>query len=188
MLKSVEKWVNYNIITQVYNFYWNLLRFHKYFNNFLRCWSIFTFLGPFWRENLPLYIYTQNQKTEPEKRPDCGPVRSSCGLFAVPELDFQTLRLGHPLWDLYWTWIHTGMRYQCLQHSGSQEVWGLKSAVRFEVLSNCDWKSGMKKWMKDVTCPSFQWTKTILESWWVVDEMFERMLMCYMTIKMFDWF
>ena len=56
-LKSVEKWVNYNIITQVYNFNWKFPRFHKYFNNFLRCWSIFTFLDSFWRENLPLYIY-----------------------------------------------------------------------------------------------------------------------------------
>ena len=68
------------------------------------------FLGSFWRENLPLYIYQEkpvstssygpvffrssilkNQKTGPEKRSDRSPVQSSCSLFAVPKLDFQTL-------------------------------------------------------------------------------------------------
>ena len=107
--------MNYNIITQVYNFYWKFLRFHKYFNNFLRCWSIFMFLGSFWRQILPLYIYqnkpvltclnwfiwtglflvfnSQKSKdwTGKKTRLWSSPVQSSCGLFVVLELDFQTL-------------------------------------------------------------------------------------------------
>ena len=58
-LKSVEKWVNYNIITQVYNFYWKFLRFHNILITFS---DVGQYLCSWAHFEGKIYLYTSTER------------------------------------------------------------------------------------------------------------------------------
>ena len=105
-LKSVEKWVKYNIITQVYNFYWKFPRFHKYLitfsdvSQYLCSWAHFE--GKFYlytsierNRSWPVHmdrsfpVFNSQKSKDWTRKNDQTMVQSSP--VVVPEPDFQTL-------------------------------------------------------------------------------------------------